>query len=70
MGWVIFYYGCPVLACSKLQGMVALSTTEAEYTALSTSLHDVIPIMELRKETREIRGTRLFIPSLTFTSRF
>jgi hypothetical protein len=33
--------------------MVALSTTEAEYIALSTSLRDVIPIMELLKEMRE-----------------
>ena len=30
--------------------MVALSTTEAEDTALSVSLHDVIPIMELLGE--------------------
>jgi hypothetical protein len=52
-GWVIFYCGCPVLAGSKLQGMVALSTTEAEYIALSTSLRDVIPIMALLSEMRE-----------------
>ncbi len=32
--------------------MVALSTTEAEYIALSNELCDVIPIMELLKEMR------------------
>jgi hypothetical protein len=33
---------------------LALSTTEAEYIALSTSLRDVIPIMELLSEMREL----------------
>ena len=35
---------------SKLQTQIALSTTEAEYIALSTSLRDIIPLMELVKE--------------------
>ena len=39
-GWIIFYAGCPVIWASKLQSQVALSTTEAEYTALSMSLRD------------------------------
>lgn len=40
-GWIVFYAGCPIIWSSKLQGMVALSTTEAEYIALSQSLCDV-----------------------------
>jgi hypothetical protein len=32
---------------------MALSTTEAEYIAMSMSLRDVIPIMELIKEMKE-----------------
>ena len=32
---VIMYSGCPVAWCSKLQSEIALSTTKAEYIALS-----------------------------------
>ena len=53
-GYVITYSGCPVHWCSKLQTEVALSTTEAEYIALSQSLREVIPIMELLKELKSI----------------
>jgi hypothetical protein len=52
-GWVIFYAGCPIIWASKLQTQTALSTTEAEYIAMSMSLCDVIPIMELIKEMKE-----------------
>ncbi len=45
--------GCPIIWASKLQTQTALSTTEAEYIAMSMSLHDVIPIMELIKEIEE-----------------
>ena len=37
-GYVIMYAGCPLTWCSKLQTEIALSTTEAEYIALSKSL--------------------------------
>jgi hypothetical protein len=46
-GWIVFYAGCPVIWASKLQTQVALSTTEAEYIAMSQSLRDVFPIMFL-----------------------
>ena len=52
-GWFILYANCPVIWCSKLQSQVALSTTEAEYIALSQALRDVIPIMALLHEMRE-----------------
>jgi hypothetical protein len=51
-GWVIFYAKCPIIFASRLQTQVALSTTEAEYIALSTALRDVIPIMELMDKMR------------------
>ncbi len=50
---IIFYAGCPVSWASKLQLQVALSTTEAEYIAMSQSLCDVIPIMNLLQGMRE-----------------
>ncbi len=34
-GWIIFYAGCPVSWASKLQPQIALSTTKAEYIAMS-----------------------------------
>ncbi|KAL3786278.1 hypothetical protein HJC23_005356 [Cyclotella cryptica] len=52
-GWVIFYARYPIIRASKLQSQVALSTTEAEYIAMSMALRDVIPIMELMNEFRE-----------------
>jgi len=52
-GWIIFYAGCPVSWASKLQSQVALSTTKAEYMAMSQSLRDIIPVMNLLQEMRE-----------------
>ncbi len=52
-GWVIFYAGCPVSWASKLQSQIALSTTKAEYIAMSQALHDIIPVMNLLQEMRE-----------------
>ena len=36
-GWAITYAGCPVTWASKLQMLMAISTMEAKYIALSTS---------------------------------
>jgi hypothetical protein len=52
-GWIVFYAGCPVCWTSKLQSQVALSTTEAEYIAMSQALRDVIPVMNLIQEMKE-----------------
>jgi hypothetical protein len=45
-GYVIYYYGCPLIWVSKLQSEISLSTVEAEYIALSQSMRDVIPLMD------------------------
>jgi hypothetical protein len=42
-GYVIMYAGCPILWASKMQSLIALSTTEAEYVALSTSVRSNCP---------------------------
>ena len=49
-GFVISYAGCPIFWRSKLQTEIALSTTEAEYIALSQAMRDVIPFMTLMEE--------------------
>ena len=59
-GFVIKYAGCPVYWLSKLQTEIALSTTEAEYIALSQAMRDVIPLMALLAEINII--IKLHIP--------
>jgi len=49
-GYIVWYAGCPIIWQSKMQTTIALSTTEAEYIALSTALRDVIFVMNLLRE--------------------
>jgi hypothetical protein len=42
--------GCPIQWNSKLQTEIALSTTEAEYIALSQSMRELIPLRRLLLE--------------------
>ena len=51
-GYVITYAGCPIIWASKMQSLIALSTTEAEYIALSTALREVIGVMNLLNELK------------------
>jgi hypothetical protein len=46
-GYVIIYCGCPIHWVSKLQSEIALSTTEAEYRALSMCLRDLLVPMRI-----------------------
>ena len=52
-GFLITFNNCPLLWVSKIQTEVALSTTEAEYIALSHSLREVIPLVRLLEEMQE-----------------
>ena len=52
-GYLVTVAGCPTLWHSKLQTETVLSTTEAEYVALSESMRDVLPLMELLEELRK-----------------
>ena len=53
-GYVIFYKGCILTWKSKMQTEIALSTTEAEYIALSQSMREIIPILEMIHELRNV----------------
>ena len=52
-GWIVHFARAPITWASKLQTITTLSTTEAEYIALSTSLREVIPLMGILKEATE-----------------
>ena len=52
-GYCLTLGGCPLIWVSKLQTEIALSTTEAEYIALSQSLRDLIPMRRLLSEASE-----------------
>jgi hypothetical protein len=54
MGYVITYAGCPMHWASKMQTEIALSATEAEYIALSQSMREVLPIIWLLEEARQM----------------
>jgi hypothetical protein len=49
-GFVILYQGCPIHWGSKLQSEIALSTTEAEYIALSMATRELIPLRRVLRE--------------------
>ena len=51
-GLYIIYAGCPIIWKSKVQTLIALSTTEAECIALSTALHEVIAIIRLLEDLK------------------
>jgi hypothetical protein len=51
--YVILYAGCPIAWTSKLQMIITLSSYEAEYVALSESLRDTIPLMNLINEFKQ-----------------
>ena len=68
-GWIVSFAGAPITWASKIQTITALSTTEAEYIALSTSLREVIPLMGMLKEATE-QGVQInnFPPKIHCTS--
>ena len=49
-GFVIMYAGCPIFWKSCLQTLIMLSTTEAEFVALSHAMHVMIPLMHIINE--------------------
>ena len=49
-GYIIMFMGCLILWKLQMQTEIALSATESEYTGLSYSLRDDIPIMGLLNE--------------------
>jgi hypothetical protein len=53
MGYIFMFAGCPILWTSRVQGEVALSTTESEYIAISHATREVLPLIELLDELQD-----------------
>jgi hypothetical protein len=53
-GCIITYAGCPMHLASKMQSKIALSMKEAEYIALSQSMREVLPIIWLLEEAKQL----------------
>ena len=57
-GYIILYYGCPLIWKSQLQTEIALSSTESEYTGLSYALREAILLLSLLDELKEQASPR------------
>jgi len=68
-GYVVTFASCPLLWSSKLQSEIALSTTKAEYIALSQATREIIPLRALLHELASI--TKLIVgPTITHSTVF
>ena len=52
-GYIILYYGCPLIWKSQLQTEIALISTESEYTRLSYALQEAILLMFLLDKLKD-----------------
>ena len=51
-GFIITYANCPLIWASCLQTKIALSTTKAEYIALSQAMKEIIPLINILGEVK------------------
>ncbi len=61
-GYIITFCGCPIHWASKLQSEIALSTTEAEYIALSMATRELLPLRRILQEINQHSLIHLPIP--------
>ena len=66
-GYVIRLWNCPIIAVSKMMTEITLSTTEAEYVALSHSMRDVIPFLDFITEVTNYYELNLDKPHVKCT---
>ena len=53
-GMVIMYANCPIFWRSSLKMEISLSTTEAEYIALSSAMRQVLPLIKMTEEIYKV----------------
>jgi hypothetical protein len=61
---------CPLLWVSKLQTEISLSTTEAEYIALSQAMRDLLPMRALLKDIGLQTGMTFAKPTMLHSTVF
>jgi hypothetical protein len=66
-GCVILFAGCPITWFSRLQSEISLSTTEAEYIALSTTCRELLPMKEMFKEIKAFLNIMDLTPDVKCT---
>jgi hypothetical protein len=66
-GCLIRFAGCPITWFSRLQTEIALSTTEAEYIALSTAARTLLPLRELMIEISKLFNLKQITPDVKCT---
>ena len=66
-GCVIKFGNCPITWFSRMQTEIALSTTEAEYIALSTATRELLPMRELLVEISTILKLEEVKPTIRCT---
>ena len=69
-GYCLTLGSCPLIWVSKLQTEVALSTTEAEYIALSQAMRDLLPMRRLLQETGDALGLAFAKPAILHSTVF
>jgi hypothetical protein len=68
-GYIITFCGCPTHWASKLQSEIALSTTEAEYIALSMATRELLPLHRILQEITQHSLVHLPLPTQFSTTR-
>jgi hypothetical protein len=69
-GFCLTLGDCPLLWVSKLQTEIALSTTEAEYIALSQAIRELLPMRELFQEVGHALNLKCAIPTILHSTVF
>ena len=62
--YIINYKNCSILWASKLKFEISLSTTEAEYTAVSQATREIIPMMEHLEQSEKMLSIESKRPSV------
>jgi hypothetical protein len=69
-GYCLTLGDCPVLWVSKLQTEIALSTTEAEYIALSQAIRELLPMRALFQEVGSALKLKCAMPTILHSTVF
>jgi transposase InsO family protein len=68
-GYIITFCDCPIHWASKLQSEIALSTTEAEYIALSMATRELLPLRRIVQEIHQYSLVHLPLPATFNTTK-